>query len=280
MSSDVFVNFYIITDLSIFKVLVLIFLTFGYILNEKLVPDNSGVGMLMSASEAITITENFGCPADDASSGWVPGLGSAPDVPHTELSGRKAEGSGVGVQKEPPVRNFSEFDRSTMGTMVSCSQMAQKLMSDARSLCFVVADKTGLQDAVWDSVLIGGALLVDVPLNVKPEGSRESFMMLIEYAENILKCSRVVACFKKNRSDRNILIRALMHFGFSLVSPPSSMPTPATTSVSNNINNNADMMYMSCAFDEDDDEEDDDVDDDDDDDGDDSNVVVGQSDDD
>ena len=76
----------------------------------------------------------------------------------------------MGVQTEPPVRNFSEYNRLTG---LSNSQMAQKLLNEARSLCFVAAGKPGMQEIVWDTVLVGGALLVEVPHNIKPEGSKE-----------------------------------------------------------------------------------------------------------
>lgn len=112
---------------------------------------------------------------------WAPGLGSAPDVPHTELSVRKTEGSGVGVFTEPPVRNSSESKAvgpggatksAGAGGAAGMFAIAQKLINEAVSLSFVVR-RPGKEEMVWESLLIGGALLVEIPGNAIVEGTND-----------------------------------------------------------------------------------------------------------
>jgi len=71
----------------------------------------------------------------------------------------------------------------------------------------------------WDTLLIGKTLFIEIPSDILPEGSKESFVSLLEYAEESLGCSKVIVCFKKNRDDRESLIRTFMFLGFVLVAP-------------------------------------------------------------
>jgi ornithine decarboxylase antizyme 1 len=54
----------------------------------------------------------------------------------------------------------------------------------------------------WESVLWQGQLYLQVPGCLLPEGSKEGFVSILEYAEDVLKCSSVILCLKKDRSDR------------------------------------------------------------------------------
>lgn len=146
------------------------------------------------------------------------GLDSAPDVPHTaDSSGRKTEGSGVGFLKEPPV--------SVKGTEISVGggngavRCRQGVVADngVSKLRFCV-DVEG-QEMHWDTLMIGKTLFVEMPSNVLPDGSRESFVSLLEYAEDVLSCSKVIICFKKNRADQASLIRTFKFLGFVLLAP-------------------------------------------------------------
>jgi len=75
----------------------------------------------------------------------------------------------------------------------------------------------------WDTVLAHGKLFVDVPTGILPAGSKESFVTLLEYAEEQLECSHVIVCFKKNRTDRAILVKTFMFLGFVAVPPESGL---------------------------------------------------------
>lgn len=155
---------------------------------------------------------------------WVQGLGSAPDVPHAvNATGRKTEGSGVGVTKEPPV-SARALETVTVdcrvhgingpaGVVPSRSGGADAVLN----LCFQI--RLIGQEVTWETLLIDKTLFIEIPADILPEGSKESFVTLLEYAEEVLFCSHVIVCFKKNRGDRASLVRTFMFLGFVPVAP-------------------------------------------------------------
>jgi len=147
----------------------------------------------------------------------VQGLDSAPDVPHAvDVSGRKTEGNGVGILKEPPVSvKGSEIFVGSNGA--GCQRRGVAANNGVSHLSFCV--RLGGQEVHWDTLLIGKTLFVEIPADILPEGSRESFVSLLEHAEDVLGCSKVIVCFKKNRPDQGSLIRTFMFLGFALVAP-------------------------------------------------------------
>jgi len=146
------------------------------------------------------------------------------------------EGNGVGVSKEPPVdtsnavKNINELVRSQV----------------ASNLVFQVT-LTDCMQVTWETLLVDRKLFIEVPNGILPEGSKESFVTLLEYAEEALKCSHVIVCFKKNRSDRATLVRTFMFLGFIVVAPGNPV-----------VPNNADLLFMAYTIDDEEEEEDDD----------------------
>lgn len=81
------------------------------------------------------------------------------------------------------------------------------------------------KEVEWKTLLVNGTLYVDIPASVLPDGSRDSFISLLEFAEEKLECEKVFVCFKRNRPDRQALMRVFMFLGFSVV-PPDSKEVP------------------------------------------------------
>lgn len=145
----------------------------------------------------------------------------------------------MGVSAEPPV--------ATKGGLENVNALAQA--QNASSLCFKIS-LVGTMDVVWETLRVGHNLYVEIPSGILPDGSKESFVTLLEYAEEVLKCSHVIVCFKKGRTDRASLIRTFMFLGFAMVAPGHAM-VPA-------CHERMFMAYTIDDYDEDDDELEDD----------------------
>lgn len=127
------------------------------------------------------------------------------------------EGSGVGKPSEPPVA--STRTKPVLGTeVVSAAQSGCVRLSFE----FQVAEQTSV---VWETAVVGRRLYLW--LVHLPEGSKEAFVSLLEYAEEVLGCSHVLVCFRKDRSDRAMLLRTFMFLGFEAL-PPGHPLAPAS----------------------------------------------------
>lgn len=81
------------------------------------------------------------------------------------------------------------------------------------------------KEVEWKTLLVNGVLYVDIPTSVLPDGSRDAFVSLLEFAEEKIECEKVFVCFKRNRPDRAALMRVFMFLGFSVV-PPDNKEVP------------------------------------------------------
>ncbi|XP_033112368.1 ornithine decarboxylase antizyme 1-like [Anneissia japonica] len=69
----------------------------------------------------------------------------------------------------------------------------------------------------WDAVLCNNCLYVEIV--DLPDGSRDSFVSLLDFAEEELHCSHVVVCFLKDRNTRSSMTKTFMYQGFSPLPP-------------------------------------------------------------
>lgn len=107
--------------------------------------------------------------------------------------------------------------------------------SDSLLLSFRCA-LSDLKEVEWKTLLANGILYVDIPSSVLPEGSRDSFISLLEFAEEKLECEKVFVCFKRNRPDRTALMRVFMFLGFTVV-PPGNKEVPQNEDIMSMVYN-------------------------------------------
>jgi len=149
---------------------------------------------------------------------WVLGLGGGFDAPHAAYVSISTEGSGVGKPSEPPVAGTRSKPVSGTEVVAAAKGGCARL-----SFEFQLAEQTTV---VWETAVAGRRLYLWV--TQLPEGSKEAFVALLEYAEEVLGCSHVIVCFRKDRSDRAMLIRTFMFLGFVALPPghPLAPPSP------------------------------------------------------
>ena len=112
----------------------------------------------------------------------------------------------------------------------------------------------------WETVVWHGCLYIRVPSCLLPEGSKEGFVSLLEYAEETLHCTNIVVCLRKDRDDRGttsldlfeqiaylntdnfienakncylshnlaMLVRTFMFLGFSVLRPDHPLVPPGS----------------------------------------------------
>jgi len=74
----------------------------------------------------------------------------------------------------------------------------------------------------WEAVLWRGRLYVNVSAQQLCDGSKEAFVSLLEYAEEILQCQHVIICLDKansNQKDIKMAIRNFLFLGFQPLAP-------------------------------------------------------------
>lgn len=96
-------------------------------------------------------------------------------------------------------------------------------------------------ESVWECVLEGGNLYVELPKALPELGSRDAFVRLLEYAELTLRAAYVVVCFQKDRDDRAALVKLFLFFGFVLLPPGHKLIARLAPS---------NMLFMACAMDQ------------------------------
>jgi len=209
-----------------------------------------------------------------ASYNWAQGLDIGPDVTHAVDLSHKTEGNGVGEIKAPPVSCKQVKDCSLDSILISLNDTSLNATGDrcniggtcsegegrgGSSSCLPVQRGDGsvprrltfkccLADNVfvyWQTLLLDeNRLFLQIPDKFQPNGSRDSLVSLLDYAERELRCSHVIIYLRKERKDLSALMRLFMYIGFILLQPRH----PIIPSWSE------DFIYMAYLIDNDDDD--------------------------
>lgn len=149
------------------------------------------------------------------------GLCGYPDAPHAALSVStvNTESCGVGIKQN---------QLSVSSHIVQEDELLKAIKSsESLHLTFVVylTESTSVK---WETVVWRGCLYIRVPSCLLPEGSKEGFVSLLEYAEETLHCSNIVVCLSKDHSDRAMLVRTFMFLSFTVLAPTHSLVPPGS----------------------------------------------------
>ena len=108
------------------------------------------------------------------------------------------QGTGVGESRNPSDLVSQGLDPKTSSPLLRLRFHVRNGLPRAISASAIQKDNG------WDAVVWKGRLyvLVDVT-QMNDSGSKEAFVSLLEYAEEVLECSHVIVCFEKCQSTNN-----------------------------------------------------------------------------
>lgn len=89
-----------------------------------------------------------------------------------------------------------------------------------------VADNT---ISKWLTVIYDQAMFVYIPNDLSQLGSKESFVSLLEIAEEDLGCSFVIACVGNDSTDKLAHMRTFTYMGFEIIDPSHPIVNPVAS---------------------------------------------------
>jgi len=130
------------------------------------------------------------------------------------------EGTGVGISRNPSDPASHGYDPKTTTLKIHFRVSASPNYITARSdedLKENDAAQPSPSLPGWDAVLWRGRLYVSVSAEQLCHGSKEAFVSLLEYAEDVLRCEHVIVCLSKtaNAADTKLAIRNFLFLGFT-----------------------------------------------------------------
>jgi len=125
------------------------------------------------------------------------------------------EGTCAGYAEYPsdPVSDGLDSNTGEAG-----NQNLDNTQDSAVKICFSAAGLGGVRTS-WDAVLWQERLYVSITGSQLADGSKRAFVSLLEYAEEELGVTHVVACLDKLHHDNKNVIRNFLFLGFQPIAP-------------------------------------------------------------
>jgi len=144
----------------------------------------------------------------------TPGLLSGFDV--SRASWEFPEGTCAGYNGYPS--DLENNGQETNKNAASADSDEEKGSDRATKISFSAAGLGGSRTN-WEAVMWQERLYVSVTSNQLAEGSKRAFVSLLEYAEEELEVTHVVACLDRLHHDNKNVIRNFLFLGFQPIAP-------------------------------------------------------------
>ncbi|CAH2056319.1 unnamed protein product, partial [Iphiclides podalirius] len=192
-------------------------------------------------------------------SAWAPGLCGGPDVPAHGSAPPGGVNSGASSPAIPSTPTTDDNNRDLLSALLwasasSLTSSAESLVTDPGSPSLThpalhpdrreavigkILERKDRQPVKvdfkiyltentvtrWEAVVHRNTIYLRMP-GVLQSGSKESFMLLLDFAEEKLGCNNCIICVLKSRPDRATLLRTFMFMGFQLLPPASPLMPP------------------------------------------------------
>jgi len=119
-----------------------------------------------------------------------------------------------------------------------CHEVLKQILQQEQPTRIVIKlHVTGDKCTQWDSILNpnNNILYVALPEEIPLEGSQQSFISLLEFADDKLDVDAVVLCVRKDIKDRARLLESFLIMGFQPLSRKSPLAPPAAQDDADNF---------------------------------------------
>lgn len=151
------------------------------------------------------------------------------DYNHRKISVDSSNNSSTSSSEYNSENEYSDSSFDNISLASHEEELVQKIIHHTKPIRITLKlHITETTFSTWETVFNpdNQILYVSLPSIILPEASKHSFITLLEFAEERLEVSSVVLIMKKDREDRQQLVRTFLFLGFQPLSPKSRLAPP------------------------------------------------------